>query len=631
MDLLVKAKFRFPEFSGIASDWSVIVNSSHLENIRTWMRLIEINPPVMKKLAASLIVNLKLGGVFLKDTDVFQRDISRLLNSDYRDVFYLITSLAAVFPAFYHDIGATGDIRAFTEKIDTNHQMNDLIHFLRKQVHVESSSRTVLLIQRIMEFWMSGEKQLLQNLVPAEVYENLDRVFRLINLDSEDIASIVYAEVKKRFPEHTENHFWDFLNAVGKTGFLQCLESVSFEGISAEELKDTVNCFTEYFDTQYPAEMTKILHHIRNMFEIDISKTQIWKFLYEISDEEFRKIFENVRFLDVSRVNIEKFITFLHVYRMIFDKYNFSEVRDIEKLELYARENLFDPQPGLFEKLKGKDLFPALEAVLRAPGHAEVGHTAFEQGVRARGHHRVQAAHRLRDPVDVRLLQGEEVRHPEGLFPLNLIRERLFEKLIEASSVYPHERLDYGEIKKILNLFYQDLRHRRAGEPRDAVAHEPPGRPEPEDLAAQGHRHHAAHHSRRDIGPLQRNLQVRVQEIHREHRHRAHKRTVPAARIPAQRRDCHRPLRAQPDHAVAAPAALRQPPHTPEGPPRRADEGPRRRRMPERVRHAQGERRAHFPDRAPGRAETGARSFLSRCGSPGRRPRAWSSRRTSRV
>mgnify|MGYP000867929835 FL=1 len=166
IDILVKAKFCFPRFTGIASDWSVIVNSSHLENIRTWLKLIEINPPMMKKLAASLIVNLKLGGVFLKDTDVFQRDISQLMTSDFSDVFYLITSLAAVFPAFYHDIGATGDIRTFTERIDTNHQMNDLVHFLRKQVHVESSSRTVSLIQRVMDFWMTGEKRPLKNMVP---------------------------------------------------------------------------------------------------------------------------------------------------------------------------------------------------------------------------------------------------------------------------------------------------------------------------------------------------------------------------------------------------------------------------------------------------------------------------------
>ncbi|HXK66542.1 MAG TPA: hypothetical protein PK348_09765, partial [Spirochaetota bacterium] len=160
VDILVHAKFCFPQFTGIAQDWSVMVNASHLANIRTWLELIELNPVYMKRLAASLIANLTLGGVFLKDTDVFQRDISRLLNSNYKDVFYLIISLAAVFPAFYHDIGATGNIRAFTERVDTNHQMNDLIHFVRKQVHVESSSRTVVLLQRVMDFWLTGDKEL---------------------------------------------------------------------------------------------------------------------------------------------------------------------------------------------------------------------------------------------------------------------------------------------------------------------------------------------------------------------------------------------------------------------------------------------------------------------------------------
>lgn len=207
VDMLVHAKFCFPLFTGIAQDWSVMVNASHLANIRTWLELIELNPVYMKRLAASLIANLTLGGVFLKDTDVFQRDISRLLNSSYKDVFYLIISLAAVFPAFYHDIGATGNIRAFTERVDTNHQMNDIIHFVRKQVHVESSSRTVVLLQRVMDFWLTGDKELLKGMVPLEVYNNLDRTFRLINLDSEPVAQRIYTETRHYFPELINEKF----------------------------------------------------------------------------------------------------------------------------------------------------------------------------------------------------------------------------------------------------------------------------------------------------------------------------------------------------------------------------------------------------------------------------------------
>ncbi len=455
VDLLVKSKFRFPEFSGIASDWSVIVNSSHLENIRTWMRLIEINPPVMKKLAASLIVNLKLGGVFLKDTDVFQRDISRLLNSNYKGVFHLVTSLAAVFPAFYHDIGATGNIRAFTEKIDTNHQMNDLIHFLRKQVHVESSSRTVLLIQRIMDFWMTGDSKKLKNLVPPDVYDGLDASYRIINLDGEDAAQRVISGAKLRFPEYRDMHFWDFLNAVGKKNFLEFSQGRSFEGVPREELQDVLGIIARYFDTQSPAEMTKMLHHIRSMFEIDTSKTQIWKFLYEISDENFRAMFENVRFLDVSRVNIEKFITFLHVYRMIFDKYNFSEVRDIEKLERYAEENLFEPAPGFFEKLRGDDIFVSLKALLDL--QYSLKWDTLLSGNVYEPIDTIEFKRHIAFGIPSMYGSYKEKKFDtlKVFFHSNLIRERLFETLVEVSTIFPGEKLNYTDIMRLLKLFYR--------------------------------------------------------------------------------------------------------------------------------------------------------------------------------
>ncbi len=222
---------------------------------------------------------------------MFQRDISRLLNSNYRDVFYLIISLSAVFPAFYHDIGATGNIRAFTERVDTNHQMNDLIHFVRKQVHVESSSRTVVLLQRVMDFWLTGDKELLKGMVPQEVYNNLEHTFRLINLDNESVARRIYTEIRHYFPELAGEKFWDFFYKVGKKHFMDVIAQHTFEGMDEDEKKDAIECIVEYFDKQFPAEMTKMLHHIAGMFDIDTSRKQIWRFLYEIPDDDFRKMF----------------------------------------------------------------------------------------------------------------------------------------------------------------------------------------------------------------------------------------------------------------------------------------------------------------------------------------------------
>jgi phosphohistidine swiveling domain-containing protein len=452
-DILVRAKFSFPEITGIASDWSVIVNSSHLENIRTWMKLIEINPPVMKKLSASLIVNLKLYGVFLKDTDVFQRDISKLLNSNYRDVFYLVISLASVFPAFYHDIGATGDIRAFTERIDTNHKMDDLIHFMRKQVHVESSSQTVLLIQRIMEFWMTGKKSLLKNLVPAEVYEHLGDFFRLINLDVEKEPNEIYREARGQFPEHAAKKFWDFLNAVGEQAFMEFAGGRSFGGVSEEKKKEALLYFALYFETRLPAEMTKILHYINNTFAPNVSRKLIWKFMYEISDDDFRKMFEEVSTRDISNVNIEKFITFLHVYRLLFDKYNFTDVRVIEKLERYAGEGLFEPPQDFFNIIKKDDMLPALDLLLKTQLVLKDDILLSKQVFEPLDTIDLKRHIAFGIPSMYGSYKERKFDTLKVFFHMNLIRVRFFEKIIEEMNIASGVPLVYSDLKKVLKLF----------------------------------------------------------------------------------------------------------------------------------------------------------------------------------
>ncbi len=454
-DMLVRAPFRFPRITGVAADWSVIVNSSHLENIRTWMRLIELDPPRMKKLAASLIVNLKLGGVFLKDTDVFQRDISQLLNSNYRDVFYLVTSLAAVFPAFYHDIGATGDIRAFTERIDTNHRMDDLIHFVRKQVHVESSSQTVALLQRVMEFWMTGDRSLLAGMVPPEVYDRLDRFYRLVNLAGDEYARRMVEEAKKVQGVPADTRFWDFLNDADANAFMEYFSSRDVRGVRERDRLEMLEFFREWFDSRVPTEMTRMLQFIRKRANLDRSGMSIWRFVYELSDDEFRKMFEDAERSEISRVNIEKFITFLHVYRMLFDKYNFSEVRALDKLAAYAAEDLFVPTGGLFDLLNGADPLEALDALL-----------VLQQALKDD----VLLSVKTYEPLDtiefkrhiafgIPSMYGSYKEKKfdtlKVFFILNLIRVRLFERLLDRTDFSGREDLDYPKVKRILQLFYR--------------------------------------------------------------------------------------------------------------------------------------------------------------------------------
>ncbi len=453
IDYLVRFRFRFPEFSGIAQDWSVIVNSSHLENIRTWMRLIEINPPLMKKLAASLIVNLKLGGVFLKDTDVFQRDISRLLNSGYRDVFYLVTSLAAVFPAFYHDIGATGDIRSFTEKIDTNHRMNDLVHFIRKQVHVESSSGTVFLMQRVMEFWMTGDRGLLKNLVPSEVYESLGDLQALDGLDASEAARVIVEAVRGRFGGEKEELFWDFLNRVSGEDFLEFARVADIPGLDPHERESAIALIRDYFEKKSPTEMMKILCHLREHSGVDGGGTAIWKFLYEVSDGDFRKLCDKAEKSGISRVNVEKFLHFLHVYRLLYDKYNFSDVRMIDRLEDCSKSGLFNPPGFFFAALRGNDAAAGLEAllsmqlslkndILLSPDVFEPLDTIEFKRHIAFGIPSMYGSYKERKFDTLRVF-----------FQMNIIRASFFERMLREMEIPDGKSLDYPGIKKALRLF----------------------------------------------------------------------------------------------------------------------------------------------------------------------------------
>jgi pyruvate,orthophosphate dikinase len=175
IDSVIDLGFQAPMITGVGNDWQVKVNSAHLQNIRTWLQLIELNPKYSVRLISYLIIHLSLCGVFIKDTDLFPRDITQLLNSDIEPVYNLVKQLSKIFPAYFNDIGAEGDLRDISTRIDElSHRKDRLIHFLRKQVHVESSSRTITFMEAIFDFWMTGDKSLLMPFVPPDIYDQID-------------------------------------------------------------------------------------------------------------------------------------------------------------------------------------------------------------------------------------------------------------------------------------------------------------------------------------------------------------------------------------------------------------------------------------------------------------------------
>ncbi len=175
IDSLIDFGFQAPMIEGVDNDWKIKVNSYHLLNIRTWLELIELKPKWSYRLLSGLIIHLSLCGIFIRDIDLFPRDITKLLNSGIGPVYNLSKQLTRLFPVYFNDIGAEGRLRDISTRIDeVAHRRDILVHFLRKQSHVESSNRIVPFMQATFKFWQTRDKECLMPFVPPSIYEQID-------------------------------------------------------------------------------------------------------------------------------------------------------------------------------------------------------------------------------------------------------------------------------------------------------------------------------------------------------------------------------------------------------------------------------------------------------------------------
>ncbi|MCX5849327.1 MAG: PEP-utilizing enzyme [Deltaproteobacteria bacterium] len=171
---LIAYGFQYPEIKGSTTEWQVKVNPAHITNIRSWLEIIGMKPRWTKKLISALIINLKIGGIFVRDTDLIQKNISALLNTDIAPAYNLVKQLLRIFPVYFSEIGAEGELRDISTKVDELSSRNDkLVYFLRKQSHVESNSLLVKFIEDIFQYWRSGDKNFLRVHIPDEVYEQV--------------------------------------------------------------------------------------------------------------------------------------------------------------------------------------------------------------------------------------------------------------------------------------------------------------------------------------------------------------------------------------------------------------------------------------------------------------------------
>lgn len=171
---VVRFGFQHASVVGVDENWQPLANPAHLANIRVWLYLIMREPKWCSTLFSALIIHLKLSGTCVKDTDLFQRDITQLLNHPIEPIYNLSKQFTKLMPVFFNEIGSEGELRDVSTELDEIHRRKDLlIHFLRKQGHVESSNLIVDFVQAIFLFWKTRNKTLLISFIPEEVYSQV--------------------------------------------------------------------------------------------------------------------------------------------------------------------------------------------------------------------------------------------------------------------------------------------------------------------------------------------------------------------------------------------------------------------------------------------------------------------------
>lgn len=286
---LIDFGFETPGMVYVNEDWQLSVNENHIKNIRVWLELIEYSESNMEKLLSALIVNLQLGGIFINDTDLFQRDITKILNSDVAPYYKKVKQLTRIFPVYFNEIGAEGEIRKVTTTMDEiSHREDKLVHFLRKQVHTESNNTLIGLTLRIFKFWHDGKLENLKDALPINVYDSIDKsskwfapihemVNKLCEINSSspedllDIENDVFESMLEQLPDdHSKNK--ERLRDI-KILYDHLKEKYSFETVDIISLlsrysylsKEDINSFKQALDNN---DVEKSVRHIYEFMNI---------------------------------------------------------------------------------------------------------------------------------------------------------------------------------------------------------------------------------------------------------------------------------------------------------------------------------------------------------------------------
>ncbi|MGV8073378.1 MAG: PEP/pyruvate-binding domain-containing protein [Syntrophobacteraceae bacterium] len=294
--------FQTPQLAGVSEYWQVAMNPAHLPNIRVWLEIIKKDPSRTKSLLSALIVNLSLAGIYIRDTDLFQKDVSRILHAPIRNVYNLVKQLAKLFPVYFNQIGAEGQLRTVSTDVDElTGRADRLIHFLRKQSHVESNNVIVNLIEEIIDFWRTLDKSRISiDLVPPEVYSQIrtsgplvDEVHRIIKSIFEatgvnDVKGLLDLPEEKiavligQVPEASEQErrraflllqFYQLLHEKYALSFKDM--DIQLQRAAALGLPDTTNLLSKLHCPEPFEKLDAILDYLLEVKEVILSQSEL--------------------------------------------------------------------------------------------------------------------------------------------------------------------------------------------------------------------------------------------------------------------------------------------------------------------------------------------------------------------
>lgn len=177
LGLLMQEPLAVPEVSGFSEDtWEEKVDPEFMKQLSRFMRIISSDINGFRPLLLRLTCHIRVGGVIIRDNTIFPREISYFLNQgnhteNFLDSYLFLKSL----PAYFNEVGATGRLRDLTTEIDASGE-DPLLYFLRKQSHCNASSRLVGLVEEMLRFWMTGNPDALESMIPREILDQIPRI-----------------------------------------------------------------------------------------------------------------------------------------------------------------------------------------------------------------------------------------------------------------------------------------------------------------------------------------------------------------------------------------------------------------------------------------------------------------------